>query len=86
MALSYRARTRWSLLILLIGLPVYIVVAVTLVDLINRPPLWLELVIYVGLGFLWIMPLRSVFTGVGQPDPDAPPETPEAKHSPSDQG
>lgn len=73
MALSYKARRRWSLVILLIGLPLYIVVAVTLVDMLDRPPVWLELVIYVGLGFLWMLPFRFVFTGVGQPDPDAPP-------------
>jgi hypothetical protein len=73
MALSYKARRRWSLVILLIGLPLYIVVAVTLVDLLDRPPVWLELVIYVGLGFLWMLPFRFVFLGVGQSDPDAPP-------------
>jgi hypothetical protein len=31
MALSYKARRRWSLLILVIGLPVYAVLAVNLV-------------------------------------------------------
>ena len=30
MALSYKARRRWALVILLVGLPVYIVAAVTL--------------------------------------------------------
>lgn len=74
MALSYKARRRWSLVILLIGLPLYIVLAVTLVDLIDRPPVWLELLIYVGLGFLWMLPFRFVFLGVGQSDPDTPPE------------
>lgn len=73
MTLSYKARRRWSLVILLIGLPLYIVVAVTLVDLLDRPPVWLELIIYVGLGFLWMLPFRFVFLGVGQSDPDAPP-------------
>lgn len=72
MALSYRARRGWSLAILLVGLPLYIFVAVTLVDLIDRPPLWLELAIYVGLGFLWMAPFRFVFRGIGLPDPDAP--------------
>ncbi len=71
MALSYKTRRRLALLVLCIGLPAYIVVAVTLVDLIERPSLWVELAIYVGLGFLWMLPLRPIFLGIGQPDPDA---------------
>ncbi len=74
MALSYKARKRWSLVILLVGLPLYIVLAITLVDLIDRPSLLVELAIYIGLGFLWMLPFRFVFVGVGQPDPDAKPE------------
>lgn len=76
MALSYKARRRWSLVILLIGLPAYIVAAVTVVDLFDRPSFLVELVIYVGLGFLWALPFRFVFRGVGQADPDAPREGP----------
>ncbi len=75
MALSYKARRRWSLIILLIGLPAYIVVAVTLVNLLDRPPIWAEFLIYVGLGFLWMMPFKFVFRGVGQADPDAQADT-----------
>ena len=73
MALAYKTRRRLALLILVIGLPLYIVVAVNLVDLIDRPSLLVELAIYVGLGFLWMLPLRPIFRGIGQPDPDAPP-------------
>ena len=72
MALAYKTRRWLSLLILLIGMPLYVVVAVTLVGLLDRPPFLLELAIYVGLGFLWALPFRAVFRGVGQPDPDAP--------------
>lgn len=71
MALSYKARRRWSLLILLIGLPVYIVVAVNLVELLGRPPILVELAIYLGLGLLWALPFKFIFKGVGQADPDA---------------
>ncbi|MEH6775642.1 MAG: DUF2842 domain-containing protein [Cereibacter changlensis] len=71
MALSYKTRRRLSLLILLVGMPLYIVVAVTLVNLLVRPPFWLELIIYVLLGFLWILPFKAVFTGIGQVDPEA---------------
>jgi len=73
MALSYRARRRLSLLILLVGMPLYIAAAVTIVNLFDRPPFWLEILVYVGLGFLWIVPFRAVFRGVGQTDPDAVP-------------
>jgi hypothetical protein len=72
MALSYKARRRWSLVILLIGLPLYIVVAVTLVGLLSRPNILLELLIYAGLGVLWALPFKFVFKGVGQAAPDAP--------------
>lgn len=71
MALSYKARKRWSLVILLIGLPLYIAAALFVVSLFDRPPFWLELIVYVALGFLWMMPFRSVFLGVGKADPDA---------------
>jgi Protein of unknown function (DUF2842) len=69
MSLSYRARKRLSLLILLVGLPLYIVVAVTIVNGLDRPPILLELAIYVGLGFLWALPFRKVFRGVAQAEP-----------------
>ncbi len=72
MPLSYKARKRWSLVVLLVGLPAYVVVAVSLVNWMDRPSIWVELLIYVGLGFVWILPLKRVFIGVGQPDPDAP--------------
>lgn len=71
MALTYKTRRRLALLVLCVGLPAYIVLAVTLVDLIDRPSLLVELAIYVGLGFLWMLPLRPLFLGIGQPDPDA---------------
>ena len=74
MALSYKTRKRLALLILVLGLPAYIVVAVTVVSLFERPSIWLELGIYVALGFLWAMPFRSIFRGIGRADPDAPPE------------
>lgn len=71
MPLSYKARKRWSLVVLLVGLPAYVVVAVSLVNWMDRPSIWVELLIYVGLGFVWILPLKRVFIGVGQHDPDA---------------
>lgn len=72
MELSYKARRRWALVVLLVGLPLYIILAVNIVGLFDRPHILVELLIYVILGFLWMMPLRFVFRGIGQPDPDAP--------------
>lgn len=66
MALSYKARRRWSLVVLLVGLPVYIVSAVTVVGWLDRPSLWVELAVYVGLGLLWAVPFRKVFRGIGR--------------------
>ena len=74
MALTYKTRRRLALLVLCIGLPAYIVVAVSLVALSERPSVLVELAIYVGLGILWIIPLRPVFLGIGQPDPNVPPK------------
>ena len=70
MALSYKARRGFSLLILLVGLPAYIVVAVSVVNLLDRPAFWVELLIYLGLGVLWAIPFRHVFRGIGQMDPE----------------
>lgn len=72
--LNYRTRRRISLLILLVGLPLYIVVAVSLTNWMDRTwgrqPIWIEVLIYVALGFLWILPFKSVFRGIGQTDPE----------------
>jgi len=71
MALSYKTRRRLSLLVLLVGLPAYIALAWWLVSLFERPSVWVELAIYVALGVVWAIPLKAVFKGVGQADPDA---------------
>jgi hypothetical protein len=78
MALSYKARRRWSLVALLIWLPIYILIAVTVMNMLTGWFLtlgWvgkiLELVMYVVLGVAWAIPLKSVFLGVGKEDPDA---------------
>ena len=68
--LSYKARRRLSLLILLVGLPLYIVVAVNVIALFDRPSILVEVLVYVSLGVLWAFPFKYVFRGVGQADPD----------------
>ena len=70
MKLAYKTRRRLSLLILLVGLPVYVVVAVTILNWLDRPSFWVEVAVYLVLGILWILPFRFVFIGIGQADPD----------------
>ena len=72
--MTYRTKRILSLLLLLVGLPVYIVAAVTVVGWIDRPHIVLEVAIYLGLGFLWALPFKAVFKGVGRADPENPPD------------
>jgi Protein of unknown function (DUF2842) len=62
MELSYKARRRWALVILLVGMPIYVVAAVNLIDLFERPTILVELAVYLGLG---------IFRGIGQADPNS---------------
>ncbi|WP_415920041.1 DUF2842 domain-containing protein [Tateyamaria sp. SN6-1] len=70
MALRYKTRKRLALLVLIVGVPLYIIVAVNLVALFERPSILVELLVYIGLGVIWAFPLKAVFKGIGQPDPD----------------
>lgn len=72
--MSYRLRRFLSAMVLLVGLPLYIIAAMYVISLFDRPPFLLELGVYVALGIVWALPLRSVFRGVGKPDPEAPSE------------
>ncbi|MDQ1902333.1 DUF2842 domain-containing protein [Paracoccus sp. WLY502] len=68
--MNLKTRKRLSLLILVIGLPLYIVAAVTLVNWMDtrfgRQPILVEVAVYVGLGILWILPFKRVFSGIGR--------------------
>lgn len=74
--LGYRARRRWSLVILLIGMPLWIILSVTVMNWLDarfgRQPILVELLVYVGLGLVWALPFRRVFLGVGQAAPKDP--------------
>lgn len=70
MAMRYKARKRLALAVLVIGLPAYVVIAVTVMSEANRLPKVLEFLVYVILGIGWAFPLKWVFKGIGQPDPD----------------
>ncbi len=71
MALSYKARRRWSLVLLLVWLPMYIVIAVSIMNAVPRLPFVAEMLTYLVLGVGWVLPFKFVFKGVGKEDPDA---------------
>lgn len=70
MPLSWKARRRWSIFTLLVAVPLYIVVVVNVLALFDRPPFWVELAVYVVLGIVWVLPLKALFKGIGQAEPD----------------
>lgn len=72
MALSYKQKRRYALLLLVVFLPLYIIFAVAVMSVAGRAPLAVEFAIYVILGIAWVLPFKKVFLGIGQPDPDAP--------------
>ncbi|MEE9387577.1 MAG: DUF2842 domain-containing protein [Paracoccaceae bacterium] len=75
MALSYKSRRRWSLVILVVGLPIYILVASLVGTWLAPTNILLQLLVYIVLGVIWILPFKPVFTGIGKPDPaDTPAE------------
>lgn len=68
--MDLRARKRWSLVVLLVWMPLYLAAAWWLLNWIDdrwgRLPIWAELPLYVLLAFLWVIPFRRVFSGVGR--------------------
>jgi hypothetical protein len=68
--MDYKRRKRLSLLILIVGMPLYVIFAVTVMSNIDRLPKWLELPTYVVLGVAWALPFKWVFLGIGKEDPD----------------
>lgn len=70
MTIGYKNRRRISLILLLVGLPIYIIFAINLIALFERPSILVELLIYLGLGIIWAFPFKFIFKGIGQADPD----------------
>lgn len=68
--MELKTRKRLSMLILVVLLPVYIVVAVTLMNWLDarfgRQPILVEVLVYLALGVLWALPFKRVFRGVGR--------------------
>ena len=67
--MSYRPRKILCAVLLMVGLPLYVVAASTLVGLFDRSGPLVELAVYVGLGILWALPLRGLFRGIARPNP-----------------
>ncbi|SCX99901.1 DUF2842 domain-containing protein [Paracoccus tibetensis] len=68
--MDLKTRKRLSMLVLVVLLPVYIIVAVTLMNWLDarfgRQPILIEVLVYLGLGILWALPFKRVFSGVGR--------------------
>ena len=70
MNINYKNRRRISLFLLLIGLPVYVIVAINILAFFERPSILLEVIIYLSLGIIWALPFKFIFKGIGQADPE----------------
>ena len=68
--MNLKTRKRLAILILVVGMPLYIVAAVTAVNWMDaswgRQPIWIELIVYIALGLIWVFPFRRIFTGTGR--------------------
>ena len=70
MNINYKNRRRISLFLLLVGLPVYVIVAINILAFFDRPSILLEVIIYLSLGIIWALPFKFIFKGIGQADPE----------------
>ena len=68
--MKFKTRKRLAILVLVVGMPIYVIAAVTVVGLFERPPILVEFAIYVALGVVWILPFKRLFLGIARPDPD----------------
>ena len=64
--MSLKVRKILSLIILLLGLPIYIILSVSVLNLLDRPSLLVELCVYIVLGIIWALPFKVIFKGVGK--------------------
>ena len=70
MSINYKNRRRISLFLLLVGLPVYVIVAINILAFSERPSILIEVIIYLSLGIIWALPFKFIFKGIGQADPE----------------
>ncbi|MCY4260222.1 MAG: DUF2842 domain-containing protein [Rhodobacteraceae bacterium] len=69
MTLSYPVRRKLALITVCVGLPLYVVLAVSLITTFGRLPFLLEAILYIIIGIGWIFPTRHIFMGIGRADP-----------------
>ena len=67
--MSYRTRKLLCILVLVIGLPAYIALALVIIGWFDRPSVLVEFAVYAALGVLWALPLRTLFRGMGRAGP-----------------
>ena len=70
MNINYKNRRRISLFLLLVGLPVYVILAINILAFFERPSILFEVIIYLRLGIIWALPFKFIFKGIGQADPE----------------
>ncbi len=63
---SYRLKRVFVLLVLLLWLPFYVVLVLTLLAYFERPHLIIELLVYAVAGVFWAWPFKTLFKGIGQ--------------------
>ena len=66
--LNYKTRRILSLLILLVGLPIYAVFVVTVMSFLVDLPILVEVLVYIFFGVAWAFPTKFIFRGIGQSD------------------
>lgn len=65
--MTRNARVWRAVLVLVIGIPLWVFVSVSAMDWLKARmtlPGWAEMLCWLALGLLWILPLRRVFLGV----------------------
>ena len=70
MKMSYNLRRIFSLLILLFGLPLYAICVVSGMAFLQNLPTFIELILYIFFGIIWVFPVKFIFKGIGQKNPE----------------
>ena len=68
--LTHRQKKLFSLIILLVWLPAYIIIVLNVINYLDRPSVAIELLIYVIAGILWALPFKFIFKGIGKNEKD----------------
>lgn len=69
--MTFKTRKRLALLVLVVGMPLYVIIAATVLSNVQGLPKLVELLVYVIVGVAWILPFKRLFLGIAREDPDA---------------